>query len=527
MDIRGPNNPPKPELLQKVARGSLITFVGIIIGKGLSFTIQVLITRIFGPKSFGQIVIGLTVIETLRVLASLGLPKGGMRFVSVSLGRNEPGNIIGIISTSICFPFIISVLIGAGVFLLAEKISLIWFHDLELVPIFKAFALSLPFVAILNVGLDLSRGFNTTWYAAITENLILPASRIMIFFLFLLMGQGFNSIIMAIIFSSIIGSLSILVFLNRQVAHIRKKGFLFLSLIKGLFAYSEKILLVSYSLPLFLTGLTAIIMHYADVIILGRFLDSGSVGIYVAASVVATLMPSLLIMSLNSIFGPVIATQFGGNHIENIRYLYKTTTRWLFYLSLPVAVGFIIARDSVMMIYGKSFTSEGPIILFILIIGQLVNCVTGGVGSLLIMTGHQNKELTTNGVAVLMNISLNIMLIPAFGVIGAAIATSFSHVVVNIIRFIIVYFIYAVQPFTKKLFGVFLLAMAMVSLSLSLNLYFPFIYLQIVTAAISIGIILLFIYLVVFLPEDKQMFKKLIMRIFSSRNILKNQRLSV
>lgn len=214
----------------------------------------------------------------------------------------------------------------------------------------------------------------------------------------------------------------------------------------------EKIVL--YSLPLMPTAITLIGFNYVDIIMLNIYVNPSKVGEYAASARLsfffATLFPSITL-----IFAPLIAGQHGKNNLENIEMLFKAMVRWVCYMALPVLVFFLIANKEIMLIFGKEFTKDGPIVLTILMSGHIFEFISSGTGIILTMTGHQYKELINYLASVLLNILLNIILIPSYGLIGAAAATTLSRLIITAVRLYIIFYIFRIQPFTKKLSAAF------------------------------------------------------------------------
>jgi len=502
-------------LLKKVAKGSVITFSGFVVGKSLFFCIQLMIVHLFGARYFGLFVAGITVVEFSRIAASLGLPKGGMRFLSLALGSNTVDKLYGILGTTLFIPAATSTVTGIALFFFSSEIALLWFKDPQLIPIIRLFAFSLPFSALVGAGVDLSKGFNTTVFSALTDNIIVPVSRIAVFIIFYGFGYGFHSILYAVIASSGFSAMFILAILVKQTKEKTGRPFNIKDFIKQWYSSRDKRAIVTYSFPLFLTGFCWIVIRSTDVMMVGYFLDPGDIGIYAAAAVIATLLTTFLLRSLESILAPLIATQHGSNNSDNIRYLYLSTTRWMFFITLPIVIFIMIAAEQIMWIYGKDFAAQGSMVLLILIIGQMVDCVTGGVGNILTMTGHQKKELATNSVAVGLNIVLNLCLIPVLGIIGAAIATSSSLIIINVIRILIVYHLFKFQPFTRRMVRLFSMAVTIAVLSLWLKSCFPMNFIMTaLLAAVSAGLMIGLVFLIGFSREDRELFNKLIVKFF-------------
>lgn len=107
-------------------------------------------------------------------------------------------------------------------------------------------------------------------------------------------------------------------------------------------------------------------------------------------------------------------------------------------ISLPVALGLVILGDWVLSIFGPDFP-EGYAALVILVAAQLVNALAGSVGFLMTMTGHERQAAFIMAVSVVVNLALNAVLIPRFGIEGAAVATAFTTVLWNALMFLFVH----------------------------------------------------------------------------------------
>ncbi|MFQ5441891.1 MAG: flippase [Thermodesulfobacteriota bacterium] len=495
------SSPAKAELLETAARGSALTFCGTVAEKILFLAVRVAVVRLFGARYFGLLILGTMVTEVSRIFASIGLPRGGMRFLSLSIGAGKLEKLPGVFGTALLIPLAGSILFASILTGTSSFIAQHIFKNADLAPVLTLLALSVPFITVVRVCSELSKGFRTTRYAVLTENLFIPSVTAAIFLLLYLAGLGFNSIIYALIISNASGVCVILFLLMRQFRGVSKRPWSVAGFLKESLRMKGGAEFVTYSIPLFLNGFTAVVMKFTDVTMLGIFLDETQVGVYAAASMFAVFLSSSVNMSINSIIAPMVATEHGRKNTENIKHIFISTTRWMLYVSLPVAVFVIVARDNVMLLFGERFLTDGPMVLFILTIGHMVNCITGGTGNVLSMTGHQHKELGSNIAAMALNVALNLLLIPAYGVIGAAIATSSTLVVANALRVIWVYRIFNVHPFASgplKLLavGAFFLLVSFVD-----RLYLPNWY-NTVLAFISVLTIFPLIYLISFEKED-------------------------
>jgi O-antigen/teichoic acid export membrane protein len=120
----------------------------------------------------------------------------------------------------------------------------------------------------------------------------------------------------------------------------------------------------------------------------------------------------------------MIADMHHRGHMERLQELFRITTKWGLYISLPLFVVICLAPyDLLWVLFGEEYV-VGVVPLLILSAGQLVNLGSGAVGHMLIMTGHQNNWFVSSTIAFFINFVLNLLLIPLLGIAGSALATA-------------------------------------------------------------------------------------------------------
>ena len=178
---------------------------------------------------------------------------------------------------------------------------------------------------------------------------------------------------------------------------------------------------------------------------LGYFKTAADVGIYAAVAKLGGLVV-LPLVSFNNIFAPMISEFYSRNEMNKLEDLFKIVTKWIFTLSLPVFLIFILFARPIMGIFGQSFVI-GTAALIIFGAGQLINAGTGSVGIILTMTGRPKINLLNSIALCVLNIILNYLLIPQYGIIGAAFATGLSIAIINVLRLAEVYYFLRIHPF--------------------------------------------------------------------------------
>ena len=128
---------------------------------------------------------------------------------------------------------------------------------------------------------------------------------------------------------------------------------------------------------------------------------------------------------------PLISSQIASGNREQLQRLVHRAVAMVFVPSLIVAVVLLALNRWILDLFGSEFLA-GSTPLFVLVIGQLVNALTGPVGFLLSLSGHERRSTTVYGCCTLLNVGLNLVLISRFGMTGAAVATSVSLAIANL-----------------------------------------------------------------------------------------------
>jgi O-antigen/teichoic acid export membrane protein len=172
-----------------------------------------------------------------------------------------------------------------------------------------------------------------------------------------------------------------------------------------------------------------------DILMIGFYLDEADVGIYSAASSIARF---LLIFTASTM--PVVATlaaeAAGRGTVHEMGRLQRTTTRWMLFFTGPLAAGLLLyPEEAILFLFGGEFAG-GASSLRILVLASLVPILTGPIGLLLDALGKTRWTLANVFFRLVINFSLNLLLIPRFGISGAACGTLAALAIAAIFQWI-------------------------------------------------------------------------------------------
>jgi len=191
------------------------------------------------------------------------------------------------------------------------------------------------------------------------------------------------------------------------------------------------------SAPMAISATSFLLMQSLDVLMLKQFTDYESVAIY-SVAVKLTLLVSVVLSSVNTVLGPQIAKDFNQKNTLALRLKIKKSTRLIFMSTTPIIIGLALLGDPILELFGAGYQQANTPLL-ILLAGQMINAFCGSVGVYLNMTNKQTTFQWIIASAVVVNVFLNWMLIPRYGMQGAAIATSASMIMWNVTAVLYVY----------------------------------------------------------------------------------------
>ena len=185
------------------------------------------------------------------------------------------------------------------------------------------------------------------------------------------------------------------------------------------------------ALPLaFIAGMQ-VIDQQSSILIQGFFLKDASIGVFRIASQVA-LLASFGLMTINTVLMPRFATLHAQGNAPKLQQLVTASARVILVFNLVLTAFFVLwGKPFLRIAFGLAYESA-YVPLTILLVGQLINSAAGSVGMLLNMSGNERETARGTIVSVTLNVVLNLLLIPYWGINGSAVATSVSLVVWNI-----------------------------------------------------------------------------------------------
>ena len=438
--------------LKLIVKSSMIVFIGLFLSKLLTYIYKIIIARYYGPEVYGIFSLAFMIVTLFVAFSSFGFADGLVRYISLFRGKKDINKIKYFLKESLIITIISGIISGIILFLLSEFIAVTLFHNSNLIIFLKIFAFLVPFYMLANIFLGVLLGYERVSDYSFISNIFQNLAKVVLIIIFIFIGLKNE----AIIFSYFIGVFSM--FLIGYYICKYKLPEIF---VKSDLNDKEKIKLkrefFSYSWPVLFLSVINFIFSWTDSFLIAYYKDVFSVGLYNAAFSIAALMgfvPELF----RQIFLPLITKEYSKKNFEVIKQLSKQSAKWIFMLNLPVfLILFLFPGAIINILFGPDFISSYNV-LRILAVAGIFSSFALLLTNMILMTGRSKIILWNLLVFSALNIILNVMLIPTMGINGAALATTISIILMNLILFIEVKHYTGLIPLKSKMINIFLIS---------------------------------------------------------------------
>lgn len=391
----------------------LITSGGILI----SFLISVLLTRFFGPKNYGDYVLVYSWIELLALISLFGLNKLFVVFIPKLISNDAALSLI--FKKYFKIGLLISCLISIGSFF-SSYLDLPFFNGNNTRFFFRYGSLIIPIFSLSLYRQYFLVGLKHVIHAQFPEKIIKPIIFLTLAILIYYLNFDVQNLVYAYIFSILV-SFVIGYFILRSKFKITDSSGVNSDVIPEL-TQGLKLIVI--------TNIIGFIGGKIDTLMIGSLLNISDVGIYNIFFKLSTTI-TLSLIGMRMVVSPSISALIEEEKHVEARKILKQNTRLALIIGFIIAFILILSREYIYSLFGKYSTqilSENSIVLFILIAMQLFSLVVGPIANILLVQKAFKPLLIGQLIYTLTNIVLNFVLIPIYGLVGAALATTTSLV---------------------------------------------------------------------------------------------------
>ncbi len=412
--------PPRsgPSAIDSLGKGTVILVIGTFLLLLLNFISRVAVARHLSLVEYGDFNLGLSLAGLLSLVALLGLHQA----VARSIAENpDPAVRLKLIRWTAVVTVVASIASSVAVYLSAGLIASLFNRAApgELTVVFQMFSVTIGLTLLCTFLASIFQGFEDTFPYGVLNQGVQPAAFLVFVFVLFYFHLELQGALIAWVISNVVTFGTLLVYtVLRLPKHLPAKVAPSAHLPAGLWVLSLS--LWGVTTLMFVTG-------FADTLILGVFRPEQDVGIYSAIMTLARLI-MIAAGAVTYIFLPVTARLAGEKNFEMIRTTYVTAGRWVLIVTVPMFLVFgLLPTDSITAVFGSSFAS-GATALVIVTTAALVSVSFGPVNAALAGLAMTRPLLFATAVSAVSNVVLSFLLIPPYGLLGAAIAWSVARV---------------------------------------------------------------------------------------------------
>ena len=418
---------PEGTAAQRHIRSSSVLLVGRVFALGLNFASQVLLVRYLSRTSFGAFSYALAVVGFVQGFATFEMTSALARWVPIYRERRQPEALYGSVVMAFGFVMLTGLAIACAIIL-----TLVLFDvpriDPESSRLLIVLAILIPIQSLDALVTSIFSILGDTRAIVIRGSIVAPALRVILTGALVMAGAGIDALAYGYLVISGVGLAYYACSLWRAlVARGLLQDFRAHTLT---YPFRD---IFSFASPLVVTVLVWSLIESSDTLLLGYFHGVDDVAAFRAVLPLAQLN-RIVVGAFQAMYLPAASRLFARGDRQGLSALYWQTAMWMSVLSFPLFVGtFSFATPMATALYGTRYLDSAPV-LSILSLGYFFNTVLGFNGLTL---KTFNKVRITVGIdlaAVVLNIALNLLLIPRWGAVGAAAGTCATLILHNLLK---------------------------------------------------------------------------------------------
>jgi O-antigen/teichoic acid export membrane protein len=435
--------------LAGVGRGSRLGLLGAGFSALANFALVLVVTHGFGRHDAGLFFAATAAFLVLQMLCKIGTDTALVYFIARLRALGETDQIGAHLRVALAPVVLLAVGLGAISFGLSHWLAHAVFGSGASRQL-QVLAIAVPFAVVYDVCLAATRGFGTVTPYILLERLLRPGLQLV--FLIAVVAFGGSATMLATAWAGpFLLLLPVVIALLLRL--LRSEGIAAAAPKSGL-----RRAFWSFSATRGVTGLAQALLQRLDVVLVVALLGPTDAAIYAAASRFLVL-GQLGNQAISAPVEPRLAGLLARRNLRGALEIYRLSTSWLVIISWPLFLVAAIYSPTIMRIFGPGYTSGWPVVLT-LCLCMLPASAVGLVDVVLVMAGRTSWNLWNTLAALVINVSLDLLLIPHLGLVGAAIGWGAAVLATNLVPLAQIHHLLRLQPFGRSVGSAILLSLA-------------------------------------------------------------------
>lgn len=444
---RGRGGGPPPDDLATLARGGILNLVGAVCNALFAFVLTLVITRRLHAAGAGAFFEAVALFTILSTAAGLGADLGLVRMIARHLALDRVRDVRRSITSGLVPVLVVGAALAVFTFVNAAELARLLArsgHRDALAAYLRALAPLLPLAAAYSVSVAASRGFGTMVPAVLIDRIGRPVLQPVLVLAVLVLGAGSTLVALAWGAPIAVGLVAALVWLYALVRRAerhprpRRAGTPPGQVVRAFWRFTG---------PRGLASMFQVAFIWLNTLFIGALRSTQDAGAYTAATRYL-VVGSFVTTSVLQVAGPKISELFARRAHGRAALVYQTSAGWMVAAAWPIYLTLALFAPFFVKVFGSGF-GPGAVVLRVIALAMLVATITGPVDIVLLMGGRSSWNLVNTLAALAANVALNFLLIPAFGLAGAALAWSASILINNLAPLAQVWMFLHLHPFGR------------------------------------------------------------------------------
>jgi O-antigen/teichoic acid export membrane protein len=407
-------------------RGSNLLLVGRVLGLAVDFVAQILIVRYLTKNDYGAFALALSVVAIGTTVCLLGLERTLGRFAPIYEEQGDYGRVGGTIVTIFVTVASLGIVVVLGVYALQGAVGGALGNDAALAVLLVLIVLS-PLQAIDSLMIAMFATFGSARSIFFRRYVFAPLVQLGVVVAVIATGSDVRTLALGYVLAAAIG---IALYLTVLIRTLARRG-LFERLRRERFRPPVREIFV-FSIPLLASDLVFVLRSSITILLLGAMRSTDEVADFRAVLPLAVQM-LFVATSFRLIYTPGASRLFARGDASGLNDLYWRTAVWVAIMTFPVfVIGLSLAEPVAVLLFGQPYEGTG-VILATLVIGYYTSAALGFNSLTLRVFGRVRFMMVSDLITAAASLAATVLLIDRLGALGAAIGTTGSLIMQNLL----------------------------------------------------------------------------------------------
>ena len=422
-----------PQHVRKIARSGSLNVLGAGVGALAGFGLTLALTNGLSQGAAGTVFATTSLFLIVTAIVQLGTESGMARWLPVKLATGRTDQLGAVLRAGLVPTVLLSVTVAGVLAVFAPRVAGLLVDDSvdTVTAQLRILAAFLPLAASLNVVLASTRGLRTVRPTVLVESVGRSILQLVAVAAVAALGGTADLVVLAWAGPYLFALLAAVVWLMLLLRRLKRRTDAGTEPSEVWRRPRRKVArqFWAYTGPRAVATIAQTVLKRSDIVLVAALRSPAEAAVYAAASRFVTL-GQVGVQALQQALGPQLSAMFARGEKDEVQEVYQLTTAWSIMMAWPIYITCAVLAPVVLLLFGDGYTEGAPVVV-LLAAAMLVSVASGSVDTVVLMSGRSWLSLANTLVALVVNVALNLLLIPGYGIVGAAIAWAVAIVVRN------------------------------------------------------------------------------------------------